>query len=536
MGLITKTVKTTWNNSNKKHYVELGYIFTKIKDELEVKVEHLTKGSHVEVECICDNCGCELTWGYCEYIKCVKKDGKTYCKKCSNILYDKKKATKTRLKNSKSFEEWCMERDRVDIIRRWDYELNNCKPSDICYSSNKKYWFKCDKNPKHKSELKNIDGFTTQGCEGSMMCKQCNSFAQWCISNNRQDVLNRWDYELNSFTPWEVDYSSNKKYWFKCDKHSEHKSELKSIDRFVHGQNGSIECNQCNSIAQWMIDHNLKLEDYWDYNKNTISPWNISYSCTTKVWIKCQEKDYHGSYKRSCNEIVWNKGCPYCNPNSGKVHPQDSLGQYIIDNFGEDFLNKVWSDKNKKSPFEYTSQSMKEVWWKCLDNKHEDYKRSCNLSYRYNFRCPQCSNERIESLGEEQVRLYLKELGYITLHEHNCTIRPINPKTKQPLPYDNEIILDNGEHLIIEVHGDQHYDCRFYRVINKCSQEEAEQHLYKRKLYDRYKRIYAIQHGYYYLEIPYKKIFGKQETYKKLIDDKINEIKQIKNNQQEESA
>ena len=58
MGLITKTVKVKWNSSNKKHYIELGYKFTKIKDEFEVKIEHLTKGSNIKVKCICDGCGC----------------------------------------------------------------------------------------------------------------------------------------------------------------------------------------------------------------------------------------------------------------------------------------------------------------------------------------------------------------------------------------------------------------------------------------------------------------------------------------------
>ena len=340
-------------------------------------------------------------------------------------------------------------------------------------------------------------------------------------------MIDRWDYELNNCKPNEICYSSSsKKYWFKCDKHPEHKSELKRIAVFTQGKNSSIECNQCNSLAQWMLDNNLKIEDYWDYNKNTISPWDISYGSETKVWIKCREKDYHGSYKVTTSNFITGKRCPYCS--GRKIHPKDSLGQYIIYCNSEEFLWKIWSDKNNKSPFEYTPQSMKEVWWKCADDKHEEYKRSCNSSYAKDFRCPQCSQERKESFGEEKVRLYLEELGYNTLHEHDCTVRPFNPRTKMPLPYDNEIIIDNGEHLLIEVHGDQHYNCRFYKTINKCSQEEAEQYLHERKLYDRYKRIYAIQHRYHYLEIPYT-TFNKQETYKKLIDNKINEIKQIKN-------
>ena len=144
------------------------------------------------------------------------------------------------------------------------------------------------------------------------------------------------------------------------------------------------------------------------------------------------------------------------------------------------------------------------------------------LAVKYNFRCPQCSKERRESLYEEQTRLYLESLNYILLHEHNCTIRPSNPKTKQPLPYDNEVILDNGKHLIIEVHGSQHYNLPVGAWIDK--DKTPEQQLHYQQLKDRYKKIYAIQNGYNYLEIPYNTIFDSKETYKQIIDDKIKEI------------
>ena len=97
-----------------------------------------------------------------------------------------------------------------------------------------------------------------------------------------------------------------------------------------------------------------------------------------------------------------------------------------------------------------------------------------------------------------------------------CSIAPKNTKTNYPLPGDNEIIWKNGKHLIIEVHGEQHYKIDGY--YNKTDKE-----LHQRKLYDRYKRIKCIQAGYEYLEIPYT-AFDKKETYKKLIDNKIKEI------------
>lgn len=54
--LLTKTIIQKWNNKTKKHYIDLGYIFTFAGDEFWVKVEDLTKGSHIEIEILCDYC------------------------------------------------------------------------------------------------------------------------------------------------------------------------------------------------------------------------------------------------------------------------------------------------------------------------------------------------------------------------------------------------------------------------------------------------------------------------------------------------
>ena len=146
--------------------------------------------------------------------------------------------------------------------------------------------------------------------------------------------------------------------------------------------------------------------------------------------------------------------CPYCNSNGGRVHPKDSLGQYIIDNYGEEFLHSIWSEKNNKTPFEYPVYSMKKVWWKCPDGEHLDFYRSiATSSSNCDFRCSLCSKGEKESTYEKRFKSYLEDLGYKVLTEYDCTLKPINPKTKRVLPYDNEIVLENGKHLIIEIHG-----------------------------------------------------------------------------------
>ena len=219
MGLISKTVIMKWNPRNKKYYEELGYVFTTYRDKFEVKVEDLAKGSMYRVQCICDNCGEMLPpWTYQSYNRSVKENGKTYCNKCAKKIYGVNNIKKTRLKNSKSFYDWCIENNRQDILDKWDYELNGCSPKDVCYGSGDKYYFKCLKHSNHKSELKKID-IIVSGKDGVVNCKQCNSVAQYILDNFPNNKLEEvWGYEKNGdLDPWKICRGSNKiKVWIKC--------------------------------------------------------------------------------------------------------------------------------------------------------------------------------------------------------------------------------------------------------------------------------------------------------------------------------
>ena len=89
--------------------------------------------------------------------------------------------------------------------------------------------------------------------------------------------------------------------------------------------------------------------------------------------------------------------------------------------------------------------------------------------------------------------------------------------------YDNELIIDANTWLIIECHGQQHYDVCGWTYTQakeeKCSPEEI---LKYQQWKDTYKKDYALSQGYYYLEIPYWT--ERDESYKTLIDSKIHEI------------
>ena len=456
--LLTKSVIVKWNSRNKKRLEDKGYIFTKIGDEIEIKIADLTNGSHLGVQVKCDgeNCTTPITKPvkYGDYTTHVHEDGKYYCSQCVRE-FSKIKQKQTILDNRQSFQDWCIE-------------------------------------------------------------------------NNRQDVLDRFDYEKNDINPDVINHCTATKYYFKCPQ-GIHPSELKQISWFVSGNEGAIKCKMCNSFAQWGIDNIGEnfLEDYWDFEKNNklgIDPWIITRnSNVSKVWLKCIETDYHGSYDAMCESFVRGCRCTYC---AGiKTHEKDSLYQYIIDNFGEEFFNKIWSDKNIKSAKEYRPFSGTEVYWKCENNEHEDFLRRIRTSNKADFRCAACVSIRRESMLQQKTREYLNELGYNLLHENKCTLVPQNPKYKGKygkMPFDNEVVGDLK--LIVEVMGSQHYEsCTWHTLTAKRNGTTPEYELFMQKVRDRYKSYVAYRNGYNYLALSYK-TDNKKEEYKKLIDKKIKEI------------
>jgi len=137
---------------------------------------------------------------------------------------------------------------------------------------------------------------------------------------------------------------------------------------------------------------------------------------------------------------------------------------------------KIWSSKNKKSPYEYSPNSGKDVYWKCPDNKHEDYLRNIRDSNSCDFRCPYCQHSK----GEEVISNYFSNKNFIkiTQKEYNKLIdkENINYFISQK-KFKNLIGMNNGllsyDHfipkynLLIEYHGIQHekYNSWFHKSI-----------------------------------------------------------------------
>jgi very-short-patch-repair endonuclease len=89
------------------------------------------------------------------------------------------------------------------------------------------------------------------------------------------------------------------------------------------------------------------------------------------------------------------------------------------------------------------------------------------------------------------------------------------------LKYDNEVPILK---LIIEVNGLQHYEVvKWHEELAQHYNTTPEYEFWYQQEKDKYKKNFALSHGFEYLEIPYW-TDNKEETWKNLIDEKIDGI------------
>lgn len=428
--------------------------------------------------------------------------------------------------------DWMIKNLGEDSIEKYWSECNQFSPFDISSGSNMKVCIKCQNKEYHsfyKTSCNNfINGNRCPYCSSKKVHPK-DSFAQWLIDNYGENAIQLYWSNKNIYNPWEISVGGEKRIWIKCQTADYHEDYDVLLCNFTKG----CRCPYCvgkkthpkDSFAQWGIDNygDDFLEKYWS-SLNILDPWEIPLGSKKEVLINCQKNMNHDSYLVSVqNFVAKNFRCPYC---SGRqVATSNSLGSYIEESFGIEYIQKLWSDKNSKTPYEYTKRSNVIVYWNCENDIHEDFERSINESYSKGFRCPKCVAKRRESFLQEKVRLYISDiLNYRISHEHHTVIKCVNYKTNTRLLYDNEVFIENDIKLIIEVHGKHHYIINGHimmsaKEMNATTEEALDYQQWK----DQYKKEYALSQGYCYLEIPYW-TDNDDEEWKQLIDNKIKEI------------
>ena len=336
----------------------------------------------------------------------------------------------------------------------------------------------------------------TSSFKRGMNCTNCcnsykNSFAYY-IQVELKEGLNRyWDWEKNIVNPYCIAKQSNQKVYIKCAKIDYHNSYPVTPSHFYQGN----RCPYCNSFAshkvhpkdsfaQWGIDNIDKefLTKYWS-PKNTLNPWKIAPQSSNKIWMLCQEKDYHnddGGYPTTCTNFYSGKRCSYCC--KIKVHPKDSFG-YLYPQRA-----KYWSKLNNKSPFEVAPKSNTKYRFYCEDcgEEFDTFLFSITSNGR-SMKCRNCTSSK----GEQKIKEYLI----------NNNINFIPQKTFKYLIGINNGLLSYDFYLpkyniLVEYQGIQHEE--FVEEFHK-----SEEGFLKQKEHDRRKKKYAKDNNMKLLEIWY---------------------------------
>ena len=252
------------------------------------------------------------------------------------------------------------------------------------------------------------------------------------------------------------------------------------LTSFKKGNSCRDCCEYNESLAYYIKNElNLKLEDVWDFKKNTINPNYIKYGSHKKAWFKCMKNDKHPSYKAEIRTFI-KKGyrCPYCAHK--KIIREESLGY----NYPE--LIPFWGTKNKKSIFEASCFTTSKYWFIC-ENCNEEYQTS-PVEFTRRGRSKNCLNCGF-SKGENKISEYLryKNVKYITQKTFNSLVGINNGL----LSYDFYLPDYN---LLIEYQGEFHDgNTRFKKDTYYNRQQE----------HDKRKREYAKNHNIKLLEIWY---------------------------------
>ena len=275
--LISTTVKLKWVGRTKNYYIDLGYKFTKIGDEFEVNINHLTKGSNVYVKYQCDNCHNIITDKYCNYNRYVREGGKTYCNNCANKLFGKEKIRKAMLKKSISFGQWALDNNLFNHIDLEKNKEENIDVFSIGCGSHIKIWFKCLNTDYHGSYKKYVNSFVK-----GTRCPFCSnqkihpkdSLAQSMINDYGLKFFNKiWNWEKNNelgINPWKIAPSSEVvKVWWNCLNNKNHEPYLRTPHQ---SKQRNYKCPNCTiytgevEVENILLKHNIEYKTQYKFN------------------------------------------------------------------------------------------------------------------------------------------------------------------------------------------------------------------------------------------------------------------------------
>ena len=352
--------------------------------------------------CICLSCGKEISIEEKRII-----NGKKISCGCQEKLISYKK----RLEQTSISKENLMYGNSKLASEFHPTQNKNLTSDKISMNSNKKIWWlgACGHEWQATVYSRNSNGTGCPFCANQKLLKGFNDFETWCKNNNRNDLLEEWDYKNNILNPSDYILKSGKKVWWKCKNGHSYYMRISS-----RNGNQNSGCPYCSTpIKKILVGFNdlqtthPSIMKEWDYEKNKISPTEVSAGSGKKVWWKCKRGhmfEQSIAYKTSSK---LSSTCPYCS-NQKLLKGFNDFETWCRNNNRNDLLEEWDYKKNEKMPYELGIGKNEKIWWMCpFGHSYQAY--PSNRCGSQHSGCPVCDKENHTSFPEQALLYYIKK-------------------------------------------------------------------------------------------------------------------------------
>lgn len=209
-----------------------------------------------------------------------------------------------------------------ELLIEWDYDKNIISPTEIFPFSNKKYWWKCSKGH-------SWDEAPNSRISSKSSCPICSNHRVLSGYNDLKtkypQLMKEWDFDKNIVKPENLIPGTKEKVWWKCEKG--HSYQMRASHKI-----SGIGCPYCWGRYTTKGDNDLvttnpEIIKEWDFEKNTISPYEVSAGSGKKVWWKCDKG--HSWKAVISSRVSIGNGCPICSQGLRTSFPEQAIYYYV---------------------------------------------------------------------------------------------------------------------------------------------------------------------------------------------------------------
>ena len=141
------------------------------------------------------------------------------------------------IRQKQSFADWCRDNGQETLLSEWNYEKNgSATPETVAKASHRIVWWKCSEGHEWEAQIKSRT--YNHGCPYcSKTYKRTqvgiNDLVTWCKENDKQNILDEWDYDTNEgLKPEMFTFGSHKRINWKCAKGHQWSAVIKERTKF----------------------------------------------------------------------------------------------------------------------------------------------------------------------------------------------------------------------------------------------------------------------------------------------------------------